>query len=638
MLTAGLWGVQSQPASAAAPAVAVDTGGTVLAHRSVKDTGALGVTFGFGQTTLDGKIVSPVGNTTYDVPMYEANTGSLLQFWENYVEELVSSGVDFVAVDTRGYIPGSTVPNEDGDPREVSQLVDAINATGNAGKLKIAAFDDTAASLQGKENEVKGVSSTPFDIGDQTGAGFGGYQYIWQQDLEAYFQAVPDDMRYKVNGQPLVYLWSDNPPIATDQGTPNGADMLQYISTQAQAEFGEKPYLVVDQSWIKNDPTAASVVSGADNWFNMAHSNTTDSLNGRNFGVAVPSYSVVDSTTDNVIDPNHGQTLITGLQDTVGAGDNLTLIEGFTDWLENAALFRTEAAAYGTTERDYPNQDINILRRYSTDPFPADMTVQAETADQAHQAIAGNVYNTYRSDMNVQTTTDTDGGWNVGSITGGDWEQWNEVPMQGTEDLKIRVATPNTGEQLRFVVDGVAGPTITLPNTGGWQDWQTVDAGTFQFNPGTYHMVQIQYLSSGINVDWWNAQSIQPAGAITGFGGKCVNDSGASDADGTAVQLWTCNNTDAQQWTVAADGSLQALGKCMDVTGQGTANGTQVQLWTCNGQANQQWRPGPDGSLIDVQSGRCLDATGDSSADGTRLQIWDCTGAANQSWTLPTTS
>jgi hypothetical protein len=77
--------------------------------------------------------------------------------------------------------------------------------------------------------------------------------------------------------------------------------------------------------------------------------------------------------------------------------------------------------------------------------------------------------------------------------------------MQGTTDMKIRVASPNTGEQLRFVVDGVAGPTISVPNTGGWQNWQTIDAGTFQFKPGTYHAVQIQQVTGGYNLNWWQA-------------------------------------------------------------------------------------------------------------------------------------
>jgi chitinase len=126
-----------------------------------------------------------------------------------------------------------------------------------------------------------------------------------------------------------------------------------------------------------------------------------------------------------------------------------------------------------------------------------------------------------------------------------------------------------------------------------------------------------------------------PTGAITGYGGKCVDVAAASNANGTAVQLYDCNGTGAQSWTVASDGSLQALGKCMDITAAGTANGTQVQLYDCNGTGAQQWQHQSNGSLVNPASGKCLDATGPSSANGTRLQIWSCGGSANQQWNLP---
>jgi hypothetical protein len=135
----------------------------------------------------------------------------------------------------------------------------------------------------------------------------------------------------------------------------------------------------------------------------------------------VPSYEEVSSTSSRVIDPNHGNTFVSNLGNTVGKNDYITLVEGFSDWPENAAMWRTEVAPYATTHRDYPSQDINILRRYSQ------------------------------------------------------------------------------------IIDGVDGPTITVPDTGGWQNWQTISAGTFQFNPGTYHTVQIQYLTGNINTNWWQA-------------------------------------------------------------------------------------------------------------------------------------
>jgi hypothetical protein len=124
-------------------------------------------------------------------------------------------------------------------------------------------------------------------------------------------------------------------------------------------------------------------------------------------------------------------------------------------------------------------------------------------------------------------------------------------------------------------------------------------------------------------------------GAITGYGGKCVDVSGANSANGTRVQLWTCNGTNAQTWTVGTDGTIRALGKCLDVSAGSTADGAKVQIWDCNGTGAQQWVANAAKDIVNPQSGKCLDATGWSSADGTPLQIWSCSGGANQKWTVP---
>ncbi|RZT78928.1 alginate lyase [Micromonospora violae] len=86
----------------------------------------------------------------------------------------------------------------------------------------------------------------------------------------------------------------------------------------------------------------------------------------------------------------------------------------------------------------------------------------------------------------------------------------------------------------------------------------------------------------------------------------------------------------------AATGAITGYGgKCVDVAAAGTTNGTRVQIYDCNGTGAQQWSPSA-GQLVNPTSGKCLDATGPSSADGTPLQIWSCTGTANQTWALPT--
>jgi hypothetical protein len=133
---------------------------------------------------------------------------------------------------------------------------------------------------------------------------------------------------------------------------------------------------------------------------------------------------------------------------------------------------------------------------------------------------------------------------------------------------------------------------------------------------------------------------VNAAVPVVGYGGLCLDDQGASTAAFTPVQVSSCNNTQAQQWTLDLDGltdpnTIQALGKCLDVQHGGTANGTPVDLYDCNGTGAQVWILLSGGAFYNPQSNKCLDDTGWSTTPGTQVEIWDCTGGANQVWHLP---
>ncbi|WP_326566457.1 ricin-type beta-trefoil lectin domain protein [Amycolatopsis rhabdoformis] len=169
---------------------------------------------------------------------------------------------------------------------------------------------------------------------------------------------------------------------------------------------------------------------------------------------------------------------------------------------------------------------------------------------------------------------------------------------------------------------GTEGPVtyVVFPNT--------------HVNPIENHNTAVTTGESSAN-SWVGGTTTPPtggAGQITGLGGKCVDIAGANPANGTAVQLYDCNGTNAQNWTVGSDGTIRALGKCLDAAG--TANGTKAQIWDCTGGAVQRWTRNSTGNLVNAASSKCLDATDNSSANGTRLQIWTCAATANQKWTV----
>ncbi|MGH3417548.1 MAG: ricin-type beta-trefoil lectin domain protein, partial [Actinocrinis sp.] len=131
------------------------------------------------------------------------------------------------------------------------------------------------------------------------------------------------------------------------------------------------------------------------------------------------------------------------------------------------------------------------------------------------------------------------------------------------------------------------------------------------------------------------ASAATATGQVTGYQGLCLDDRAASTANFNPVQVYTCNGTNAQQWTVDnGSNTLQVLGKCLDVNAAGTANGTSVDLYDCNGTAAQVWVPQSNGELLNPNSGKCLDDTG-FGGSGTQAQIWSCADSANQQWTVP---
>ncbi|WP_225829115.1 family 16 glycosylhydrolase [Streptomyces naphthomycinicus] len=121
---------------------------------------------------------------------------------------------------------------------------------------------------------------------------------------------------------------------------------------------------------------------------------------------------------------------------------------------------------------------------------------------------------------------------------------------------------------------------------------------------------------------------------IHGPAGKCVDVTGTDAANGTPVQLYDCNGTQAQTWTAGPDGTLRALGKCLAATGGGTADDSAVELWDCTGGADQKWTLTGAHEIVSRQANKCLGVTGGDAADGTRLRTGTCSRGADQKWTV----
>ncbi|MGW7824411.1 LamG-like jellyroll fold domain-containing protein [Streptomyces puniciscabiei] len=190
---------------------------------------------------------------------------------------------------------------------------------------------------------------------------------------------------------------------------------------------------------------------------------------------------------------------------------------------------------------------------------------------------------------------------------------------------------------------GTTSTTPVLLGTGDWSHFTLIAPGTVSNTPtlwardnntGTLYTFPLTTDTNGLPPQLTAPSSFPLTSGLTASDGSslCADDSHSATQNGNKIQIWGCNNTLAQSWTPAADGSIRVLGKCLDVTHSGTTDGTPIDLWTCNGTGAQQWTSGSNHSLVNPESGKCLDDPSSSTTPGTQLQLHTCNGTGAQNW------
>jgi type 1 glutamine amidotransferase len=275
-------------------------------------------------------------------------------------------------------------------------------------------------------------------------------------------------------------------------------------------------------------------------------------------------------------------------------------------------------------------RNIRIKELGGTQP-PGDVTVQAESFSSA-------------SGVQAFTKAGANNGQTLGYIDPGDWSAYNGVNVGGATSFRARVVSGGPGGTLTVRTGSATGPvlgTVAVPNTGSWTTFANVTTALSGVPSGSAN-VYLTYSGTGTGLfDVDDVTFVKSGGGggggtgpVVGLANKCLDVRGGATADGTQIQLYTCNGSAAQTWTRQGQ-TLRALGKCLDVSGSGTADGTKIQLWTCNGSGAQNWNPGANASLVNANSNKCLDVSGNNPADGQVVHLWACHGGANQRWALP---
>ncbi len=134
--------------------------------------------------------------------------------------------------------------------------------------------------------------------------------------------------------------------------------------------------------------------------------------------------------------------------------------------------------------------------------------VEAEFYDEDGEGVAywdtdpGNNGNAIRND-NVDVEWGSQNG-NVGWIFEGEWLKYTvDVQESGTYTIEAQVASINSGTNFSLDMDGAHLASFNVPNTGNWQNYQTISASGIALTTGI-HVLRFTANANGFNLDEFN--------------------------------------------------------------------------------------------------------------------------------------
>jgi glucose/arabinose dehydrogenase/PKD repeat protein len=108
----------------------------------------------------------------------------------------------------------------------------------------------------------------------------------------------------------------------------------------------------------------------------------------------------------------------------------------------------------------------------------------------------------YRAGDGVGTEACNEGGFNLAYVAKDEWLKYTaKVNTTGTYTINLRISSPYNTRKLHLEVDGMnATGSVNIPNTGGFQAWQTVAIPNIALTQGV-HVITLYFEENDININ-----------------------------------------------------------------------------------------------------------------------------------------
>ena len=209
--------------------------------------------------------------------------------------------------------------------------------------------------------------------------------------------------------------------------------------------------------------------------------------------------------------------------------------------------------------------------------------------------------------VDISETTDSSGEYNIGHFNEGEWLEYTVDATPGTYDIRLRIATARDSRQLRLMLGNDEIRTADIPNTGGWDEWQTVTVENVEIDESGTEVLRVAPENSGINLNWVEFDRVGQSGQL---------------------------QTDVRQVRRPAFPNVTVFGSVSDERGESVSGLTEANFTITENGSDQ---PIQSVERVETESNvsvsLVVDASGsmdDLSADGETRKIEDARTAADQ--------
>lgn len=206
--------------------------------------------------------------------------------------------------------------------------------------------------------------------------------------------------------------------------------------------------------------------------------------------------------------------LLAAIHSQIGGGNNSSSSSSSSNncpaWVSGKQYYAGNKVSYqgGYYIAEYDNPGyIPTVSTYFWEPINAsacgtNSSSSSSSVEVFTRLIQAEAY-TSMNGVQLETTTDTGGGQNVGWIDANDWMAYASInfPTSGTYKVEYRVASVSGALlSLDLNAGAIQLGQVAIPATGGWQTWTTISHNV-SINAGTYS-VGIFAPQGGWNINW----------------------------------------------------------------------------------------------------------------------------------------